>query len=40
MAGYLERYDSNTLMVRVGSSLVKTGVTGTNVSDVMLYFIA
>ncbi|MCX6580884.1 MAG: DUF4147 domain-containing protein [Candidatus Aminicenantes bacterium] len=34
---YLERYDSNTLLERIGNSLVTTGNTGTNVGDVAIY---
>jgi glycerate 2-kinase len=35
--GYVERYDSNGLLAQTGDSLVKTGNTGTNVGDVMVY---
>ena len=34
---YLDRYDSNTLLERIGNSLVITGDTGTNVGDVTVY---
>ena len=34
---YLSRYDSNTLLKRIGDSLIVTGNTGTNVGDVILY---
>jgi glycerate-2-kinase len=34
---YLERYDSNTLLERIGNSLITTGNTGTNVGDVVIY---
>lgn len=34
---YLDRYDSNTLLKRIGGSLIVTGNTGTNVGDVILY---
>ncbi len=34
---YLDRYDSNTLLERIGGSLIVTGNTGTNVGDVILY---
>jgi glycerate-2-kinase len=34
---YIERFDSNTLFTRMGRSLVVTGPTGTNVSDIVLY---
>jgi hydroxypyruvate reductase/glycerate 2-kinase len=34
---YLDRYDSNTLFERAGGSLIVTGNTGTNVSDIMVY---
>jgi hydroxypyruvate reductase/glycerate 2-kinase len=34
---YLERYDSNTLLDRMGNALIITGDTGTNVADVILY---
>jgi len=36
---YLDRYDSNTLLNRIGNSLVVTGNTGTNVGDLMLYLL-
>jgi len=34
---YIRRFDSNTLFNRLGRSLIITGPTGTNVSDVILY---
>jgi len=34
---YIERFDSNTLFTKMGRSLVITGPTGTNVSDIVLY---
>ena len=37
IAGYLERFDSNTLLQKAGASLIVTGSTGTNVGDVILY---
>ena len=36
---YLDKYDSNTLLERIGNSLVTTGNTGTNVGDVAIYII-
>jgi glycerate-2-kinase len=36
---YLEGCDSNTLLGRVGRSLVITGDTGTNVGDVVIYLL-
>jgi glycerate 2-kinase len=36
---YLDRYDSNTLLKAIGSSLIITGNTGTNVGDVMVYLL-
>ena len=36
---YLDSYDSNTLLNKIGSSLVLTGDTGTNVGDVILYLL-
>ena len=36
---YLEQYDSNTLLAKVGGSLVTTGHTGTNVGDVIVYIL-
>jgi glycerate-2-kinase len=36
---YLSRYDSNTLLARIGSSLIITGDTGTNVGDVIIYLL-
>ncbi len=37
---YIERFDSNTLFTKIGGSLIKTGDTGTNVGDVILYLLA
>lgn len=37
---YLARYDSNTLLDRIGGSLVITGDTGTNVGDVIVYLLS
>lgn len=34
---YIARFDSNTLFQKMGKSLIITGPTGTNVSDVILY---
>lgn len=34
---YLDKYDSNTLLRKIGGSLIVTGNTGTNVGDVILY---
>ncbi|OGO40272.1 MAG: hypothetical protein A2147_00520 [Chloroflexi bacterium RBG_16_57_8] len=34
---YLDRYDAYDLLVETGDSLVKTGNTGTNVGDVIVY---
>ena len=36
---YLKRYDSNTLLDKIGDSLVITGDTGTNVGDVIIYLL-
>ena len=36
---YLDGYDSNTLLDKIGGSLVITGDTGTNVGDVMIYLL-
>jgi len=36
---YLERYDSHTLLDKIGGSLVITGDTGTNVGDVIIYLL-
>ena len=36
---YVQRFDSNTLFSRMGRSLIETGPTGTNVSDVLLYLL-
>lgn len=36
---YLDRYDSNTLLSQIGNSLVITGDTGTNISDLTLYLL-
>jgi glycerate-2-kinase len=37
MQSYLDRYDSCTLLKKIGNSLIRTGPTGTNVNDVALY---
>ncbi|UCE17207.1 MAG: DUF4147 domain-containing protein [Gemmatimonadota bacterium] len=37
---YIDRYDSNTLFNKIGASLVRTGNTGTNVGDVIIYILA
>jgi glycerate 2-kinase len=37
VASYLDRYDSNTLLRKIGGSLIVTGNTGTNVGDVIVY---
>ena len=36
---HTDRYDSNTLLEKLGGSLVITGATGTNVGDVVLYML-
>ncbi|MFC2042346.1 glycerate kinase [Chloroflexota bacterium] len=36
---YLERYDSNSLLNKIGGSLVMMGNTGTNVGDVVVYLL-
>jgi glycerate 2-kinase len=36
---YIETYDSNTLLSRIGSSLIVTGDTGTNVGDIIIYLV-
>jgi len=36
---YLKRYDSNTLLKKIGNSLIITGPTGTNVCDIILYIL-
>ncbi|MFA5079695.1 MAG: DUF4147 domain-containing protein, partial [Dehalococcoidia bacterium] len=36
---YIDRFDSNTLFNRIGRSLIITGPTGTNVSDVLVYLL-
>lgn len=36
---YLNRCDSNTLLSKIGGSLIVTGPTGTNVSDVTVYIL-
>jgi len=36
---YIDRFDSNTLFKRMGKSLIITGPTGTNVSDVLVYLL-
>jgi glycerate 2-kinase len=37
---YIESFDSNTLLDKIGNSLIVTGDTGTNVGDVILYLTA
>jgi glycerate 2-kinase len=39
LKSYIDRFDSNTLLKKIGGSLIVTGNTGTNVSDVMLYLL-
>ncbi len=36
---YLISYDSNSLFKKIGNSLIKTGNTGTNVGDIVIYII-
>ncbi len=36
---YLKRYDSYSLFNKIGNSLIKTGYTGTNVGDIIIYTI-
>jgi len=36
---YLDRYDSSTLLKKIGQSLIVTGNTGTNVGDVIVYIL-
>ena len=36
---YLDRYDSSTLLKKIGNSLIKSGNTGTNVCDVAVYIL-
>lgn len=36
---YIERCDSNTLLEKIGNSLIVTGDTGTNVGDVVVYMV-
>ncbi len=36
---YLEKYDSYNLLDKIGNSIIITGETGTNVSDVILYIL-
>jgi glycerate 2-kinase len=36
---YINRFDSNTLFNKLGRSLIFTGATGTNVSDILLYLL-
>jgi glycerate 2-kinase len=36
---YINRFDSNTLFRKIGGSLIITGNTGTNVSDVIVYLL-
>lgn len=37
---YIDEYDSNTLLEIMGASLIKTGDTGTNVGDVVVYLLS
>jgi glycerate-2-kinase len=34
---YLEKYDSGTVLEKLGDALIETGPTGTNVCDIMVY---
>ena len=34
---YIKSFDTNTMFKKLGNSLVKTGSTGTNVGDIMIY---
>jgi glycerate-2-kinase len=36
---FIRAYDSNTFFEKVGNSLIRTGATGTNVGDVVLYLL-
>jgi len=36
---YLNNYDSNTLLKKIGKSLIITGNTGTKVGDVIIYIL-
>lgn len=36
---YLDRYDSNTLLNKMGNTIIKTGDTGTNVGDIAVYIV-
>jgi glycerate 2-kinase len=36
---YIDRFDSHMLLKKLGGSLIETGSTGTNVSDVILYLL-
>ncbi len=36
---YVNKYDSNTLLKKIGNSLIITGPTGTNVCDIILYIL-
>jgi glycerate 2-kinase len=36
---YIDRFDSHMLLKKMGGSLIETGNTGTNVSDVILYLL-
>lgn len=36
---YIDRYDSSSLLEKIGNSLIKTGNTGTNVGDVSVYIL-
>lgn len=40
MKAYIESFDSHTLLDKIGNSLIVTGDTGTNVSDIILYLTA
>jgi glycerate-2-kinase len=37
--GYINGFDSNTLLTKMGMSLIITGPTGTNVSDILIYLL-
>jgi glycerate 2-kinase len=39
VSSYIKRFDSNTLFSEIGSSLIITGNTGTNVGDIIVYIL-
>ena len=37
VSSFIDRFDSNSLFLKLGNSLIITGNTGTNVGDIIVY---